>query len=374
MLMESNNRLLALDAMRGLTIALMIMVNNGLWGAPIFEPLHHATWNGLTAADLVFPFFVFIMGVSISFSLKRFNYHANGQVIAKILKRTILIFLVGIALDFIEKGISGVISGLDFSSIRIPGVLPRLAVSYGAASLLAIIFSERSLIKIIAIFLTAYGIILLTCNGYEPSSNNIVARIDIALFGESHIYHDWLPERTAFDPEGLLGCIPSVAHTLIGFLCGKMLLRTESNYSRVCNLLLIGSVLAISGFLLNSGLPINKKIWSPTFVLTTTGMGAQLLGLMIWMIDIKKHKALLPAVTVFGVNPLALYVFSGILESTLWRITIGSQPLPHAFYTAVAPLLPTGSALPSLIWSLGVTLLVWAVGYPLWRRKIYIKL
>lgn len=374
---ESNkgSRLLALDAMRGLTVALMIMVNNGLWGTPIFPALHHAPWNGLTPADLVFPFFVFIMGVSVSFSLRRYNYSPSRRAVWKILKRTVLIFAVGLALDFVEKGIGGVITGLDFSNVRIPGVLPRLAVSYGVASLLALCLGERALRRLIGLFLVGYGVLLLCFNGFEPSVNNIVARVDLALFGENHIYHDWLPQRTAFDPEGLLGCIPSVAHVLIGYLCGRMLLRTKDNSERISRLLLAGFCMALVGFMLHHfGVPVNKKVWSPTFVLVTVGMGAQVLALMIWIVDVRKSVSALPLLTVFGVNPLALYVFAGLLEAALWAIPVAGSTLPAVFYGGVAPLFPAGSAMPSLLWSLGVTALVWAVGYPLWRKKIYIKL
>lgn len=360
--------------MRGLTVALMIMVNNGLWGTPVFPALTHAVWNGLTPADLVFPFFVFIMGVSVSFSLRKFNYEPSWRAVGKILKRMVLIFAVGLALDFVEKGISGVISGLDFSDVRIPGVLPRLAVSYGVASLIALFAGERALRRIIGVFLVGYAVILLTLSGFEPSADNIVARVDLALFGENHIYHDWLPERTAFDPEGLLGCIPSVAHVLMGYLCGRMLLREKDNLRRVSNLLLVGSALALAGFLLHSGIPINKKVWSPTFVLVTVGLGAQLLGLLIWLIDIRGRRAALPLVTVFGVNPLALYVLAGLLESALWAVRIGTESLPYVFYKGIVPLFPDDSAMPSLLWSVGVTALVWLAGYPLWRKKIYVKL
>lgn len=371
----AGSRLEALDAMRGLTVALMIMVNCGLWGSPIFHHLHHATWNGLTAADLVFPWFVFIMGVGMAYSLRRFDYRLTRRAAAKVARRTALIFLIGLLLDFIEKGMSGVIEGLDFSRLRIMGVLPRLALSYGGAALLALALPQKAVKWAVGLTLAAYGALLLLADGFAPSTANIVARVDLALLGENHMYHDWLPERTAFDPEGLLGTIPSIAHVLIGYLCGRMLLTVSSNEGRLWRLMLIGFALAFAGFLLNAGVPVNKKVWSPTFVLVSCGLGAQLLGALIWLVDIRGRRRWLPAVTVFGVNPLALYVVSSLLAELLWTIPAGGMSLPAWIYVnALRPVFGPDSALPSLIWALTLTAACWLIGLPLWRRRIYIKI
>ena len=370
-----NRRLEALDVMRGLTIVLMIMVNTALWGTPVYSQLQHALWNGLTAADLVFPFFMFIMGVSISLSLRRFDFQPSAIAIKKILRRTMLIFLVGTLLDLAEKGISGAISGLDFSTLRFTGVLPRLAFSYGIASLLALWLSRRRLRIAVALLLIAYSIILLMFKGFEPSIENIVSKVDVAIFGSDHIYHDWVPGgRIALDPEGLLGLLPSVAHVLIGYLCGRTLAEKNGDITR---LLLVGAALTIAGFALSAGIPINKKVWSPTFVMISCGMGASLLGILIYLIDIRK--ATRPWMTqpfrVFGVNPLALYVLSSLLGSLLWEIPVGQSSLPAALYNSLLhPLFGSGSAMPSLIYSLLVVTACYLVGLILYRRRIYIKL
>lgn len=369
-------RLEALDAMRGLTIALMILVNTALWGAPIYHHLHHAVWNGLTAADLVFPWFMFIMGVGTAYSLRRFGYRMSGGAAVRVVRRTVLLFAVGLLLDIVEKGISGgVAAALDFGHLRILGVLPRLALSYGIAALLALWLPLRGIRVAVVAFLVAYAAILLLMKGFEPSVDNIVARVDLAVLGENHMYHDWVPERIALDPEGLLGTIPSVAHVLIGYLCGRMLLRVTDNEGRLWRLLLVGSVMAMAGFLLDAGVPINKKVWSPTFVLVSCGMGAQLLALLIYMVDMRGHRRWLPVVTVFGVNPLALYVLSSIIGCLLWEIPVGDASLPAWLYaTLLEPLFGSGSGMPSLIYSLAVTLICYAIGYPLWHRKIYLRL
>lgn len=362
-------RLQALDAMRGLTIILMIMVNTALWGTPVYSQLHHALWNGLTAADLVFPFFMFIMGVSVSFALKRFNYRPGRTAVTKILRRTALIYLVGLLLDLAEKGIGGALSGLDFSTLRLTGVLPRLAFSYGIASLMALWLSRRALRWAVAAFLLLYAAILLCFNGFEPSMANIVARVDVAVFGENHIYHDWVPGgRIALDPEGLLGLLPSVAHVLIGYLCGRTLMERRTD---ITPLLITGAALTIAGFALSAGVPLNKKVWSPTFVMVSCGMGASLLGLLIYVIDIRRTSRSwwTQPLCVFGVNPLALYVLSSLIGSALW-----ATPLPVQFYSLLLPLFGPESAMPSLLYSLLVVLLCYLCGLPLYRRRIYIKL
>lgn len=372
---DTSHRLLAIDAMRGLTIAIMIMVNCALWGTPVFEPLRHAAWNGLELADLVFPWFVMIMGISVALSLRRFDFKPCSIAVRKILKRTILIFAVGIALDLTEKWMSGGIESLSLSNLRILGVLPRLALSYGGATLIALYVSERGVKRIVVSTLTIYALLLLLFNGFEPSTDNIVARVDLAVLGENHMYHDWVPERIAFDPEGLLGTLPSIAHTLIGYLIGRMLIAVRNNRERVYNLMIFGSILALLGYALSAGLPINKKVWSPTFVLESCGMGAMLLGLLIWAIDIKGYRGWTPAVTVFGVNPLALYVLSSLLGTAVWLIPIGDVSLPAWMYVEwLEPLFGAESGIPSLTFSLMIVAICWIAGYPLWKRGIYIKL
>ncbi|MCM1029585.1 MAG: heparan-alpha-glucosaminide N-acetyltransferase domain-containing protein [Pseudoflavonifractor sp.] len=372
-------RLKALDIMRGLTIALMIVVNTALWGAPIFHHLGHSLWNGLTAADVVFPFFMFIMGVSMAFSLKRYDYRPSGAAVGKIVRRTLLIFLAGIMLDLAEKGISGAISGLDFSSLRLTGVLARLAFSYGIGALIALALPQRRLSCVIAVFLVGYGALLLLMKGFEPSVDNIVSRVDVSLFGEGHIYHDWTPAgRLPLDPEGFLGLIPSVAHVLIGYLCGRRIMQSKSPADCLAPLLLAGAILTLSGLLLDAACPINKKVWSPTFVMVTCGMAASLLAILIWLLDVKKSsaaRALGSPLMVFGINPLLLYIVSGILAALAWRITIGGEELPVWIYHSwLLPIFGPESALPSLIYSMAIAAICWFIGLPLFRHKIYIKL
>lgn len=356
--------------MRGLTIVLMIMVNAGLWGTPIFHSLHHALWNGLTAADLVFPFFMFIMGVSISFSFKQYGYHWNSSAGKKILKRTVLIYIIGVLLDYAEKLIGGDIQPLDFSEVRLTGVLARLAFSYGIASILVLVSKTRSLWKLSIGLLVVYGVILLAYNGFEANETNIVSKLDVMLVGVNHMYHDWGPEgRVPLDPEGFLGLIPSVAHVLIGYLLGRKL--QEGSKRNIQPLLIIGFVISFIGFLFSDLVPLNKKVWSPTFVLVTCGMASQLLGVLIYWIDVRNKKGSWEQpFLVFGVNPLALYVLSSLVGAVLWLVKF-----PEWLYGVIlSPIFGEESAVPSLIYSLIVVAICYSVGVLLYRKRIYIKI
>lgn len=363
-------RLEALDVMRGLTIMLMIMVNAGLWGTPIFHSLHHALWNGLTPADLVFPFFMFIMGVSISFSFKQYGYQWNILAEKKILKRTLLIYFIGVLLDYAEKLIGGEIQPLDFSEVRLTGVLPRLALSYGVAATLVLVATTKTLWRLSFVLLVLYGAILLLFNGFEANEFNIVSKVDLFLVGSSHMYHDWGPEgRIPLDPEGFLGLIPSIAHVMIGYLLGRKL-QAGSQHD-IQPLLLIGSLICFIGFIFCDLVPLNKKVWSPTFVLITCGMASQLLGMFVYWIDIRNKKgAWVQPFIVFGVNPLALYILSSLIGALLWLIKF-----PEWLYSSIlSPIFGENSAVPSLIYSLFVVAICFGAGSVLYKRKIFIKI
>lgn len=369
--------MLALDVMRGLTVALMILVNNpGTWEY-VYAPLRHAQWNGLTPTDLVFPFFMFVMGISTAFSLRRFNFHLNGILTRKILRRTILIYLIGILIDRFSALCWGATAGtwsealtaaFDPSGIRVLGVLARLALCYCAAAFLGATLTVKALRRIIVLFLVGYGIILLAFDGFEFTESNIVGIVDRALLGESHMYHEWaFGSRLALDPEGLLSTIPSIAHTLIGFLAGRMILTTKDNDRRMLNLLLAGAAMTMAGLLLSYGCPINKKIWSPTFVLTTCGLASSLLALMIWAVDVKGSRWWTMPLLVFGVNPLFLYVLSDVL-AIIFGVTIGD-----GLYQIFAPVCPTGE-MASAAGGLLFVFFCWLAGYVLYRKRIIIKI
>lgn len=383
---SQNSRLLSLDILRGITIAGMIMVNNpGSWEYA-YAPLKHAHWHGLTPTDLVFPFFMFIMGVSTFMSLRKFNFTPTSAAVWKVVRRTILIFVIGLALGWFGQLMRGLAAGESFGvaashfdTLRILGVLQRLALAYGLAALIALLIKDKQLPWIIATLLAGYYLILRFGKGFEMSEENIIAVVDKALWGPAHMYKDTTPEgvRIAFEPEGLLSTIPSIAHVLIGFLFGKMIVENRENHTRVEKLLIWGTLLAFSGLLLQYGCPINKKIWSPTFVLVTTGFAAQLLGLLIWIIDIHKKEKWSRFFHAFGVNPLIVYVFAGVLANLVGNIRFAWQgeTISVKSFTYSVLIQPwAGNYFGSLLYALLFVTVCWLFGYILYKKNIYIKL
>ncbi|MDR1742882.1 MAG: heparan-alpha-glucosaminide N-acetyltransferase domain-containing protein [Dysgonamonadaceae bacterium] len=381
-----SGRLLSLDILRGITIAGMILVNNpGSWSA-IYAPLGHASWNGFTPTDLVFPFFMFIMGVSTFMSLRKFNFEASKACVGKIVRRTLLIFIIGLALNWFGQLCRGLASGENiavaathFDTLRILGVLQRLALAYGFAALIAVLTKQKYLIGTIAALLAGYFLLLVFGHGFDKSENNIIAIVDKAALGVKHLYKDvdMAGNRIALDPEGLLSTIPSIAHVLIGFLVGKLITETKDNGKRVEKIMIWGTILAFSGLLLQYGCPINKKIWSPTFVLVTTGFASQLIALLIWMIDIRKKEKWSRFFHAFGVNPLFVYVLSGVLANLLGNIRFhysdGDISLSRYVYSEL--LRPwAGDYFGSLLYALFFVSVCWLAGYALYKKNIYIKI
>lgn len=376
-------RLLSLDILRGITIAGMILVNNpGSWGS-IYAPLRHAEWHGLTPTDLVFPFFMFIMGVSTYMSLRKYDFRLTRASLLKVVRRSVVIFLIGIAIAWLSLTLRRISSGsgvmeamINFDHIRMLGVMPRLAICYGVGSLMALSMHRKALAWTVAALLAVYAAVLLLCNGLIFSADNIIAVIDRAVLGEAHMYSDTVDGITIkFDPEGLLSTIPSICHMLIGYLCGAMLMQTTDNRERTLRLFIVGAVLTFAGMLLSYGCPINKKIWSPTFVLTTCGLASTLLALLIWVIDIRGHRRWCRFFESFGVNPLFMYCLGAVLSILFGFISVGGTSLHAWLYADVwTPLAGGDKVLGSLLYALAFVALNWCVGFILYKKKIYIKI
>lgn len=378
-----SKRLLALDILRGITIAGMILVNNpGSWGH-IYAPLEHASWHGLTPTDLVFPFFMFIMGVSTYMSLRKYDFRMSGPAALKIVRRSIVIFLIGIGIAWLSLTLRRLRGGEPFSvavlnadHIRMLGVMPRLAICYGVGSVLALLLGRKALGWTVTAILAIYSVVLLLGNGLVFSDTNIISIIDHKVLGANHMYADTIDGVTLkFDPEGLLSTLPSIAHMLIGFLCGAMIMQIKDNRDRICRLFIVGTILTFAGLLLSYGMPINKKIWSPTFVLTTCGMAASLLGLLIWVIDIRGHKRWCRFFEAFGVNPLFMYCLGSVLSILFGYIRVGDKSLHSWLYNDVYMHWAGGDAtFASLIYAVLFVALNWCIGYILYKKKIYIKI
>lgn len=383
-------RLLALDILRGITIAGMILVNNpGSWGH-IYAPLEHASWNGLTPTDLVFPFFMFIMGISTYFSLRKYNFEFSVPTVMKILRRSVVIFLIGLGIAWLGLFLRGLNTAaniweamLNFDHIRILGVMPRLAICYFFGAFFGIIFSKKALPWFVGALLVIYSIILLSGNGFEFADTNVISIVDHKILGADHMYSDTIDGVTLkFDPEGLLSTLPSIAHMLIGFICGGLILSVKDNNLRINKLFIVGTILTFAGFLLDFGMPINKKIWSPTFVLTTCGLASLFLGLLIWIIDIKGWKKWTPFFESFGVNPLFMYCLGAVLSILLSFIKVPCAATETGMISVKGwiykqfwmPICGEDANLASLFSAITFVAVCWVIGYVLYKKKIYIKI
>jgi predicted acyltransferase len=358
--MEKSKRLLSLDILRGITVAGMILVNNG-WGES-FEMLRHSKWNGMTPCDLVFPFFLFIMGISCYLSLVKSEFKPTPQVVRRIVKRTVLLFVIGLFINWFDHAIEG--DFLCFDHLRIWAVMQRIALCYGIVSLFALFCNHKYTIHVIVGILVVYTAILVLGNGYAYDADvNILAQADLKLFGYDHIYH-----KSPVDPEGLLGTISSAAHVLLGFYCGMLIRQKDTIEKKVIALFVVGTVLVIGGYLLSYGLPINKRIWSPSYVMMTCGLASLLQASLMYVVDIQQKTKWTTFFHVFGVNALALYVSSELLQIFLKNVGM-SEMIYNGIHAVIVPL-----KWASLVYALYFVLLNFAIGYILYRKKIYIKL
>lgn len=366
----AQQRLKSLDMLRGFTVAGMILVNNGYGES--FQMLRHSQWNGMTPCDLVFPFFLFMMGVSCYLSLTKTSFTPSRPVLWRVVKRAVLLFAIGLFINWFELAVKG--QPLDFAHLRIWAVMQRIALCYLFVSLFALYCNHRFVLPSVAVLLTVYSAILLLGNGYaEDASTNILARVDLNIFGYDHLYH-----KSPVDPEGLVGTISAVAHTLIGFYCGKLL--KEKNFP--LKLFAFGTVCIIAGYLLTYGLPLNKRVWSPSYVLVSSGLSTLMLALFIYMEQlvlnegdcrqprsfVALQRGLFRFFRVFGVNALAIYVCSELLSILFGHFGI-SDAIYSLFNFSFIPL-----KWASLAYSLVFVGINYLIGLVLWKRHILIKL
>ncbi|MET0753497.1 MAG: heparan-alpha-glucosaminide N-acetyltransferase domain-containing protein [Pyrinomonadaceae bacterium] len=377
------NRLLSLDVFRGITVAGMVLVNNpGTWSA-IYPPLEHAEWNGWTPTDLVFPFFLFIVGVSISLALgKRVETDGiNREIYLKIFRRTLLIFGLGLFLATFPfynftKG-----EWLDLSTVRIMGVLQRIAVCYLVASLIFIRTNWRQQTIIAAVLLLLYWALMTLINvpdceitTFNDKACNLAAYLDRTILTENHIWRS----AKVYDPEGLLSTIPAIATTIAGILCGHWLREKRDHNEKVAAMFFFGAALVVLGWIWSFWFPVNKALWTSSYVVFTAGMALCFLGFCYWLIDIKNYKIWTKPFVIFGVNALALFVGSGIMARLLGLIKVSwdaegkSLSLQQwIFGNIFLPLAAPVNA--SLMYAI-CFILVWLfLMWLLYRKRIFIK-
>lgn len=366
-------RLISLDVFRGITIAAMILVNDpGSWSA-VYPPLLHAEWNGWTPTDLVFPFFLFIMGTAmeLSFASRRESVGRDSakSMMLHVLYRSVIIFVLGLFLHIFPF--------YPWHRIRIMGVLQRIAVCYLFAGLIALKTTVKSRIAVIAALLFGYWALMMLVPvpgygaGHLDQDGNLAAYLDRAIMGG----HLWKP---TWDPEGLLSTLPAIATTLLGSFVGLWLRSPASQLKKLCGLLIAGAAGLALGELWNVWFPINKNIWTSSYVIFTAGFACVLLALCYWLIEMKQWKAWAWPLVVLGKNAIAAFVFSVLLAKILLivkffspdgkRVSLWTYIYQHLFA-------PLGSPrFSSLLFALAFVLVCWLAMLVLYRRKIFLKI
>lgn len=367
--MESK-RLLSLDIFRGITIAFMVIVNTpGSWKY-VYPPLRHADWHGFTPTDLVFPAFLFIVGVSMWFSMKKYGRKLNKDSLIKILYRTAVIFAVGLLIHLFP------FVGKDLSSMRIMGVLQRIALAYCISAILCMGLKRNYLLITGALILLGYWLLMWLAGGNNPYSleGNLALRVDRILLGEEHLYGGF---GIPFDPEGLLSTIPAVVTVIIGFLAGELVGKGSPNGVNSLKLVIYGIGAVIAGFIWSTVFPINKPLWTSSYVMLTGGLSLIILALIYLIVDVLEIKWWTPFFRVFGMNALFIYTMAGLWTKTMFLIKIGTGPESINLYSWIylkvcVPLF--GNLNGSLLFAIIQVLLMWILGYILYRKKVFIKI
>lgn len=375
--LPSSSRSLSLDIFRGMTVCFMIIVNDPGSEAFTFSPLRHAHWNGCTPTDLVFPSFLFAVGNAMSFARKKFATMSDAAVLGKIFKRTLLIFLLGYLLywfPFFHQTANGSWALSPISHTRILGVLQRIALCYFFASLLIQYCSTRTVITVSVIFLLGYwaALLLLGVPGADPfgMTTNAGYRLDVWIMGENHLYHG---EGVAFDPEGILSTLPAIVNVVAGYFVGVFVQQKGKTYEGLAKLLLVGSLLMAIAVGWDLLLPINKKLWTSSYVLYTVGIDVILLSFLIYTIEFRQKTSWTGFFNVFGKNPLFIYMLSELLAVILFTVSVGHgeslfEWINRSIFQALLP-----GAVGSLLFALTYMLLCWVVGKWLDMKKIYIR-
>jgi len=367
---KSSGRLISLDIFRGLTIAFMIIVNTpGSWQY-VYAPLRHAKWHGCTPTDLVFPFFLFIVGVSMWFSLKKYGHELNGSSFLRIARRTASIFVLGLFLNIFPT------FDRDYSTLRIMGVLQRIALAYGLGAIICMTISRDYLWIVTAVILLLYWALLVFFGGADPYSleGNFVLRIDKLILGSNHLYKGF---GIPFEPEGLLSTIPSVCTVIIGYYTGGLIGKKSSDGKNVLKPFLIGAALIGLGLLWNKLLPVNKALWTSSYVLYTAGIAMMVLSVIYWLADVVKFQKWGWFFTVFGTNALFSYFLAGIWTRLMLLIKIpagnGEISLYAWFYEKIC--VPVaGNLNGSLMFAIIQMLFIWCIALILYKKKILIRL
>jgi predicted acyltransferase len=375
-------RYVSLDVLRGMTVAFMIIVNNpGSW-SNVFPPLKHAAWDGCTPCDLVFPFFMFCVGTSMAFALAKYS-SISVQSAGKVLKRGALLYLVGLLLTAFPFYPQEMDPGLSFwenwvnwaGEVRLLGVLPRIAMCYVVGSLLVLWLRKpvRLIGAALAVAATHVGLLVAFAGpeGAFAIEGNFAQQVDLAVFGESHLY---VMHGVVFDPEGLLGVLTGTCTIIIGYLVGMMIRSSSKRYSETADIqdapvsvsarlfsLAAGALLL--GLALDLVVPINKALWSVSYVVYTAGWAMFVLALLMYLIDVKGWEKVFYPFKAFGMNALAMFVLSGLIMNVIWCYTEWDYTKIFGVNEGMSLLFSVLYLIPHLL-----------IAILLYKKKIFIKL
>lgn len=368
---HSTDRSVSLDAFRGITIAGMILVNNPGSYMDVYGPLQHAVWNGWTPTDLIFPFFLFIVGVAVTMSIGPLAVASIGrvQIAGKVLRRAALIFGLGIFLNGFPL--------FDWSTLRIPGVLQRIALCYSGAALIVLTTDVRRQEFAAIGLILGYWMLMMLVRTPGGTGGELGPETNLAAYVDRHVLSGHLL-HPGWDPEGLLSTLPALATTLFGVLTGSWLRSPRSPTERVAGLLIAGTAGVMLGLVMDNWFPINKGLWSSSYAVFSPGMALIVLGGCSWLIDCKGYRRWATPFVAYGMNPIVAYVLSSLTAKImlLWTVTqADGSTVPvqqYLFAHMFSPLASPASA--SLLYAVAYVLMWLGIASLLYRRGIFIKI
>lgn len=379
-MIQTQQRLLSLDFLRGLTVAAMILVNNpGSWGH-IYAPLEHAEWNGCTPTDLVFPFFLWIVGVSIAFAMSnsKADPSTHKRTIIKAVKRGLILYFLGFFLAIFGKLINDPTHALQ--TVRLLGVLQRIGIVFIISSIIFLKASQKTIFKTLIVILAVYWALMTFVPvpgiGYPnmEKETNLAAWIDRGILTEAHT---WASSKT-WDPEGILSTLPAIGTCLFGILAGIWMRRKDiDNPSKVAWLFCAGIAAIILGLLWDLQFPINKSLWTSSYVLYTGGLASVALALCYWIIDVQGYKKFTTPFVVYGVNAITVFFLAGLMPRVLNLIQVAKPDgtktglLVRFYETCYVPFFSPINA--SLVWAITYVLGFYVLLYFMYKKDIIIK-
>ena len=367
----AGQRLVSLDAFRGATMALMVLVNTPGDGAHVYGPLNHAEWNGWTPTDVVFPSFMWIVGVALTLSLSRriAAGASRAQLLAQAFRRALILYGLGLLVYAFPN--------FNLSTQRLLGVLQRIAICYLIAVAIYLYTRVRGQIIWIVSLLAGYWLLmaLVPVPGYGSGrldvEGNLAHYIDRIVLGA----HNYASTKT-WDPEGIVSTLPAIATVLFGIIAGHILRLERTLTERTTRLLVVGGLLIAAGLICNTWLPINKKLWTSSFALFMAGLDFVIFAIMVWWVDVRGHVRFVKPLVIMGMNAITVYLVSELLEVLLNTVHFSSgghivTARDWLFDSLFAPLASPINA--SLLYAIAYTLLMYAIAYVMYRRRWFIR-